>query len=150
IEVRGYTYHKTPDFIGDSLVDALGTLSHKEPPKDSPPLGKSAPSAKDDKTHAKSAADEVTKPEYWKKAIYNKVSHAVEYRHQTQSAAGTGQFLLPSVVSTLVKAPAPFAQLSGTGGNVGVSIAAGPAPGAAGGGGEDTEEILPGRRLRRA
>jgi hypothetical protein len=32
IEVRGYTYHKVPDFVADSFVDALGTLSKKEPP----------------------------------------------------------------------------------------------------------------------
>jgi hypothetical protein len=149
IEVRGYTYHKTPDFVSDSLVDALGTLGHKEPPKDSPPAGKSSGPAKDNKSQAKPAADEVTKPEYWNRAIYNKVSHAVEYKHQTQATAGSGQFLLPSAVSSLVKLPGPFAQLSGTGGNVGVSVATGPAAGAAPGGGDEDDEAFGGRRARR-
>jgi type IV pilus assembly protein PilM len=125
VEVRGYTYHKTPDFVADSFVDALGTLSHKEPPKEAP-AAKSAVPAKVDKAQAVSAADEVTKPEYWKRAVFNKVSHALEYEHKTQ-AVGTGQYLLQSVVSSLVSPPAPFAQLTGTGGNVGFAAAVGSA-----------------------
>jgi len=136
IEVRGYTYHKVPDFVADSFVDALGTLSHKEPPKDSQPASTSVPRAKGDKAPAKLTPGDVSKPEYWKNAIFNKVSHAVEYQHKTQYGV-TGQFLLPSVVSSLVKSPGPFAQLSGTGGNVGFSVAAGSATAAAAADDED-------------
>jgi type IV pilus assembly protein PilM len=137
IEVRGYTYHKVPDFVSDSFVDTLGTLSQKEPPKDSPqPVATSAPAGKGDKAQAKvTTTEELTKPEYWKKAVYKKISHAVEYQHKTQYGIA-GQFMLPSVVSNLVKSPGAFSQLSGTGGNVGFSVAA-----PAGGGGSSDEDI---------
>jgi type IV pilus assembly protein PilM len=143
VEVRGYTYHKVPDFISDSLVDALGTLSHKEPPKEAAPVAKSAVPGKVDKAPAKLTADEVTKPEYWKKAVYNKVSHALEYEHKTQPG---GQYLLPSVVASLVRSPAAFAQLSGTGANMGFAAAVVPAAGSAP---ADEDDERPGMKRRR-
>jgi type IV pilus assembly protein PilM len=153
VEVRGYTYHKTPDFIADSFVDALGTLSHKEPPKEAQAVNKSAVPGKGDKTQA----DEATKPEYWKRAVFNKISHALEYRHQTQTGTATAQVMLPSVVSTLVKSSGSFAPLSGTGGNVGLAVAVGPGAGGAAGAAEEDDGGLAelgirgrGRRLRPA